>query len=529
MQPDDVLRVTLRGLSHDAGEGLEILLAAVDDDAAAAAAIFLQILSCKFDDALDNAAVLSHRTDRLSVAAVGMARAVGAGVAGDIPDTVPDPGPLAPLTSLLELETAMSAGQIMAADTIATLLGAEATPITINQIWAGVALVRARGFAGRFTEADKLLAKIEAAPGLAELPQLVLLVRGARIFVDGHLGREAEVDAGLAWLADSYPETVQPDYVYAGSYVLAAFGATALGRIEEATKLMLHGGGGDNLPRLQLVDRVYGYEILVEAALAAGDPGAALTWSEKAAALPITGHHMAEAALGRIKARVATALSDHQSGIRESADAGVLAALVGGDLEVMRARIIEASARAAAGDRVRGIEDLEEAARRAETTGASAVKAWAQRELAVLGRRLRNVPGVGWDALHPTQKVVARLAAAGMRNREIAKALYLSEKTIESHVATVLAALGTTNRVGIGRELEGDDVDPVFAAQVTPRQRDVAVLVARGLSNGAISQSLGISEKTVEKHIGDLFDRLAVRSRSALAARVRGVSIPTDA
>jgi DNA-binding NarL/FixJ family response regulator len=91
----------------------------------------------------------------------------------------------------------------------------------------------------------------------------------------------------------------------------------------------------------------------------------------------------------------------------------------------------------------------------------------------------------------------------------------------------VLAALGTTNRVGIGRELEGDEVDPVFAAQVTPRQRDVAVLVARGLSNGAISTSLGISEKTVEKHVGDLFDRLHVRSRSALAARVRGASATT--
>ncbi|MEO6604478.1 MAG: LuxR C-terminal-related transcriptional regulator, partial [Aeromicrobium sp.] len=237
----------------------------------------------------------------------------------------------------------------------------------------------------------------------------------------------------------------------------------------------------------------------------------------------------AAAALGRIKARVATALSDHESGIRESADAGVLAALVGGDLEVMRAHIIEASARAASGDRVRGIEDLEEAARRAEETGASAVKAWAQRELATLGRRLRNVPGVGWDVLTPTQKIIARLAAAGLRNREIANALYVSEKTIESHVAAVLTALGTTNRVGIGRELEGDEVDPVFAAQVTPRQRDVALLVARGLSNSAISQSLGISEKTVEKHVGDLFDRLQVRSRSALAARVRGVSVPTDA
>ena len=524
MQPEEIVRVTLRGLSHDADVGLEVLLGVRDDHDAVAAVIFLQILSCRFDDALDSADALPAAS-RLSAAAISMARAVGTGVAAQLPDTVPDDGPFTGLTSMLDMESAMSSGQIAAADEIAMRLGADGIPTSVDQIWAGIGLVRARGFAGRFTEADELLMKIESAPALCGLPQLVLLTHGARMFVDGHLGRTEAVEAGLAWLEDSYPQTVKPDYVYAGAHVLAAFGLNAVGKLAEAAKLVLHGGGGDNLPRLQVVDRVYGYELLVEAALAEEDAAAALNWSEKAATLPINGHNMAGAALGRIKARVATALSDHESGIRESADAGMLAALVGGDLEVVRARIIEASARAASGDRARGIDDLEEAARRAATTGASAVKAWAERELAAFGRRLRNVPGVGWDALTPTQKVIARFAAAGLRNREIATVLYVSEKTVETHVAAVLEALGTTNRVGIGRELQGDEVDPVFASRVTPRQCDVATLVARGLSNGAIAQSLAISEKTVEKHIGDLFDRLQVRSRSALAARVRGVSV----
>ncbi|MEO6606705.1 MAG: hypothetical protein ABIN55_13965, partial [Aeromicrobium sp.] len=292
MQPDDIVRVTLRGLTHDADEGLEQLLAAGDDDATAAA-VFLQILSCRFDDALDSADCLSGRKDRLAVAASGMARAVGAGLVGDMPDTAPDDGPYAVLTSMLELETAMSGGQIAIADAIATRIGADVTPTTIDQIWACVALVRARGFSGRFTEADELLARIETAPVLIDLPQLVLLVRGSRIFVDGHLGRTEAVEAGMAWLADSYPETVKPDYVYAGAYVLAAFGANALGKLPEAAALMLHGGGGPNLPRLQVVDRVYGFEMLVEEALARQDSATALTWSEKAETLPISTHHMA--------------------------------------------------------------------------------------------------------------------------------------------------------------------------------------------------------------------------------------------
>ncbi|MCW2769077.1 MAG: LuxR family transcriptional regulator, partial [Aeromicrobium sp.] len=349
-----------------------------------------------------------------------------------------------------------------------------------------------------------------------------------RIFVDGNLGDEEAVARGLVDLRKVVPETVEHNYVYAGSYVLAAFGANAIGRLSEAAELIVHGGGGDHLPRLQLVDRVYGYELLVEDALARGDGAAALLWAERAASLPVERHHMASAALGRIRARVAVSQSDNAAGIRESSDSGTLAALVGGDLEVTRARIIEASARAGSGDRIRGIEELEEAARRANSGGASAVRDWAERELAAHGRRLRNVPGHGWDALTPTQKVIARLAASGLRNREIAAALFVSEKTVESHVAAVLGALGTTNRVGIGRELGGDEVDPVFGSKVTPRQREVAVLVAQGLSNSAISRSLSISEKTVEKHVADLFDRLEVRTRSALAACVRGVPASSD-
>ncbi len=528
MQSGDIVRVTLRGLSHDADEGLGVLLADGGSDAIAAG-IFLQLLSCRFDDALDTAAALADRADRLAIAAIGMARAVGIGSVGDLASPESDPGPYGSLISMLELETAMSGGLIARADAIAVRIGAENEPTSVDEIWAGIALVRARAFAGRLTEADQILAGIEGAPVLAGLPQLVLLVRGSRIFVDGQLGRVAEVQSGLAWLAASHSETVKPNYVYAGSYVLAAFGANALGMLAEAAALVLHGGGGPDLPRLQLVDRIYGFEILVEAALADNDVASALTWSEKAQSLPVDSHHMAGATLDRIAARVAAASSDHESGIRASARAAVMAAVVGGDLEVMRARIMEASARAAAGDRPRGIAELEEAARRADSTGAAAVKHWAERVLAIHGHRLRNVPGLGWDTLTPTQKIIARLAAAGLRNREIAEALYVSDKTVESHVAAVLAALGTKNRVGIGRELQGDEVDPLFAARVTPRQRDVALLVAGGQSNVAIARSLGISEKTVEKHVGDLFDRLGVRSRSALAAHVRGVSARTDA
>ena len=42
-------------------------------------------------------------------------------------------------------------------------------------------------------------------------------------------------------------------------------------------------------------------------------------------------------------------------------------------------------------------------------------------------------------------------------------------------------------------------------------------------------ETIVVDAAFVEKHVGDLFDRLQVRSRSALAARVRGVPVPTEA
>jgi len=93
-------------------------------------------------------------------------------------------------------------------------------------------------------------------------------------------------------------------------------------------------------------------------------------------------------------------------------------------------------------------------------------------------------------------------------------------------VAAILAALGATNRVGIGRELGGRTVDPVFGHDLTARQREVAMLVSDGRSNADISRLLGISEKTVEKHVAGLFDRLGVHTRASVAACVRGTPAP---
>jgi DNA-binding NarL/FixJ family response regulator len=55
--------------------------------------------------------------------------------------------------------------------------------------------------------------------------------------------------------------------------------------------------------------------------------------------------------------------------------------------------------------------------------------------------------------------------------------------------------------------------------RLTPRELDVVRLVVAGRSNDEIASGLGIGSKTVETHLGRLFERLGVSSRTELAAR----------
>jgi len=58
-------------------------------------------------------------------------------------------------------------------------------------------------------------------------------------------------------------------------------------------------------------------------------------------------------------------------------------------------------------------------------------------------------------------------------------------------------------------------------AALTPAERDVLQLVARGLDNPAIAQQLKKSEKTVRNQVSSIFDKLGVRSRAEAIVRVR--------
>jgi DNA-binding CsgD family transcriptional regulator len=57
-------------------------------------------------------------------------------------------------------------------------------------------------------------------------------------------------------------------------------------------------------------------------------------------------------------------------------------------------------------------------------------------------------------------------------------------------------------------------------ASLSGREREVADLVARGLTNRQIAAQLFLSEKTIEAHLSRAFAKLGVSGRAALAAAV---------
>jgi DNA-binding NarL/FixJ family response regulator len=55
---------------------------------------------------------------------------------------------------------------------------------------------------------------------------------------------------------------------------------------------------------------------------------------------------------------------------------------------------------------------------------------------------------------------------------------------------------------------------------LTPREREIAALIARGLSNRAIADELVISQATVARHVANMLTKLGFSSRAQVAAWV---------
>jgi DNA-binding CsgD family transcriptional regulator len=100
----------------------------------------------------------------------------------------------------------------------------------------------------------------------------------------------------------------------------------------------------------------------------------------------------------------------------------------------------------AAGQRSAAREPLLEALTLASQCGAKALERRTRAELAAIGIRPRTADRSGADALTPSELRVVELAAVGGTNREIAQTLFVTEKTVETHLGRAFRKLGISSR-----------------------------------------------------------------------------------
>jgi len=144
----------------------------------------------------------------------------------------------------------------------------------------------------------------------------------------------------------------------------------------------------------------------------------------------------------RAQALVAPA-SDRAEGLTAAVD--VLAPSAA-RLEYARALVDLGATSRAAGQRTAAREPLLEGLALAARCGARTLERRAKAELAAIGLRPRTTDRTGVDSLTPSERRVVELAATGDTNREIAQALFVTEKTVETHLGRAFRKLNASSR-----------------------------------------------------------------------------------
>jgi DNA-binding CsgD family transcriptional regulator len=256
-----------------------------------------------------------------------------------------------------------------------------------------------RGDLAAARAALELTSKGDVAPGTMDLP----IARFAR--------------ARLA-LAEGRPEDALRDAEESGRLLITGFGidhpgfvpwqrtaalaALALGEAGRARELASELA---DRARWSGVPRAVGLALRTEAALADGEARRALL-AEAAAVLAGT-----PSALQRAHALVELGTASRHAGLRAAAE-----------------------------------PELREGLQLADGMGAAPLVEAARHELRALGLRPRRSAVTGPDSLTPTERRVAELAASTLTNRQVAEALFVTVKTVETHLGRVYQKLGISTR-----------------------------------------------------------------------------------
>ncbi|MGC4806087.1 LuxR C-terminal-related transcriptional regulator [Micromonospora sp. DT233] len=239
-----------------------------------------------------------------------------------------------------------------------------------------------------------------------------------------------------------------------------AFASWLSGEPQRCVTLILAAGGGWELPRVSHVARAACYELLAACAVDLGDARVE-EWADLASAeaekvnRPLVVAHAvaARAHVQRARSQFAEAIRLYQRSAHLHASAGYqcLKALM---------LLLAATCAVASEDRTAVVQLLPAVVRAAEGAGATRILENAGRLSREAGCDRGGPPECRGDPfpaiaelLTEREQEVARIAATGMRSREISQVLHLSTRTVDVHLSRIYRKLQINGRVALVRLL----------------------------------------------------------------------------
>ena len=298
-------------------------------------------------------------------------------------------------------------------------------------------------------EAARLSGNVQALAGNLVNRSLVALAAGDLDLALATAEENAELTNGL-----------DPSLVCAAGVALAA-ALLEHGDPRRAADVLIASSGGDTLPLIPGVWRPSSLELLTRCRIAQG----LHTDAEHAAAAALTAAsaldlRMADAMAERAAAAVALAAGQPGPAAERALASAGAADDVDAPVEAALSRTLAGRALAQAHQPEQAIATLQSAAAQLHACGALRYRAAAERELRHLGhhvhRRTRHGPAgsVGVESLTERERQVALLVLDRRTNPQIAEALFLSPKTIESHLRNIFHKLDVTTRVELAHVIE---------------------------------------------------------------------------